>query len=103
LPVVFRAVRRIAVFLSSHSLSCSPRPTPVVVDAVRAHPQAHDCIQVRLLGPSGIAGDPLSDGDLRATRGSPWAGPQKWSPRRTTSLGGSRTSTRSCPTRAQQR
>jgi acetyl-CoA acyltransferase 1 len=38
-------------FLNSHSLSCSPRPTPVVVDAVRAHPQAHDCIQVRLLGP----------------------------------------------------
>lgn len=28
----------------------SPRPTPVVVDAVGANPQAHDCIQVRLLG-----------------------------------------------------
>ncbi|KAI0304968.1 3-ketoacyl-CoA thiolase [Russula brevipes] len=27
------------------SMSLNPRPTPVVVDAVRAHPQAHDCIQ----------------------------------------------------------
>jgi acetyl-CoA acyltransferase 1 len=25
----------------------SPRPTPVVVDAISANPQAHDCIQVR--------------------------------------------------------
>jgi acetyl-CoA acyltransferase 1 len=33
----------------------SPRPTPLVVDAVSANPQAHDCIQVRSVCPSSLS------------------------------------------------
>jgi len=35
----------LGVAVGVESMSLHPRPTPVVVDAVNAHPQAHDCIQ----------------------------------------------------------
>jgi hypothetical protein len=75
----------------------SPRPTPVVVDTVGANPQAHDCIQVRSLEVGALRVVILYD-DC-----SPWDGPQKWSPKRTISLGRSKTSTRSFHIHALQR
>ena len=79
----------------------SPRPTPVVVDTVSANSQAHDCIQVRTLRGASRSGSVILNNDWCS--GSPWGGPRKWSLKRTTSLGRSKTSTRSFLIRAQQR